>query len=284
MQIVLNGTKVTQDKKNIGFKNDNLVETIYVTVDTPSSYSYKLDIQYPKESCSKEQLYNIIDLPRNGNLCILPLTMDMLPFNGKYICQIRGISGEEVYHTDTFECWVKYSIDPSEAYEPMPSEFYQVEDRINEYNNHPPYPDSDSGYWMIWNVNTHEYEQSTVPIGAQLPSIDDTTQGKYLSNDGQNALWRNVPVVPDVSESTKGKVLGNDGTQVKWVDGADKSYIFTQSTAESIWNIHHNLDKYPSVVVVDTGGNVVTGDIEYSTKNTVTIIFTAAFSGSAYLN
>ena len=46
----------------------------------------------------------------------------------------------------------------------------------------------------------------------------------------------------------------------------------------------HNLDKYPSVTVVDSGGTVVVGSIDYNDKNNCTCTFSAPFSGQAYLN
>jgi len=48
--------------------------------------------------------------------------------------------------------------------------------------------------------------------------------------------------------------------------------------------ITHNLSKFPSVTVVDSGNNIVIGDITYNDLNTLTINFTASFSGKAYLN
>ena len=65
---------------------------------------------------------------------------------------------------------------------------------------------------------------------------------------------------------------------------ADKEFIFTQSSAGSNWSINHNLNKFPSVTVVDSANNIVIGDITYNDKNTLTINFTSSFSGKAYLN
>lgn len=64
----------------------------------------------------------------------------------------------------------------------------------------------------------------------------------------------------------------------------DKSYIYVQNVVSSVWNIQHNLDKYPSVTVVDTAGTVVVGDIKYKNSSTLSIRFGAPFSGKAYLN
>ena len=65
---------------------------------------------------------------------------------------------------------------------------------------------------------------------------------------------------------------------------ADKHFTFTQSSAATTWNITHNLGKFPSVSVVDSGNTIVYGDIVYTSENALTITFSAAFGGKAYLN
>ena len=68
-------------------------------------------------------------------------------------------------------------------------------------------------------------------------------------------------------------------------DGEDDAhYIHDQIMSSSNWSITHNLNKYPSVVVVDSAGSMVVGDITFITPNQITISFTGAFSGKAYLN
>lgn len=66
--------------------------------------------------------------------------------------------------------------------------------------------------------------------------------------------------------------------------GGDKHYSHNQSSAQSTWNITHNLGKFPSISVVDSSKNVVIGDVKYIDANSVSITFTAAFSGRAYMN
>lgn len=65
---------------------------------------------------------------------------------------------------------------------------------------------------------------------------------------------------------------------------ADKHFTFTQSSAATTWNITHNLGKFPSVSIVDSGNTIVYGDIDYTSENALTITFSAAFGGKAYLN
>lgn len=64
----------------------------------------------------------------------------------------------------------------------------------------------------------------------------------------------------------------------------DKNFVHTQTVADSVWVINHDLAKYPSVMVVDSAGTVVIGQIDYNSINQITLTFFGAFSGKAYLN
>ncbi|WP_101773532.1 hypothetical protein [Peptostreptococcus faecalis] len=64
----------------------------------------------------------------------------------------------------------------------------------------------------------------------------------------------------------------------------DKGFIFVQKKTTPIWEVTHNLGKYPSVVITDNGGNTVYGDISYISENKLIISFSIGFSGKAYLN
>jgi hypothetical protein len=64
----------------------------------------------------------------------------------------------------------------------------------------------------------------------------------------------------------------------------DKNYIHNQVVASGTWQIQHNLDKFPSVSIVDSGDNLVVGEIKYIDLNNVLITFTSIFSGKAYFN
>ena len=113
MNITLTGKKITQDERILAFKKDNLTAQMTFTVDTDDSWIYKLDVRLPEKCCTGEELFNIIDLPIDANrTCTIDVTAAMVPLTGKYTMQLRGISGEQVYHSDTFEVWVKYSIEP----------------------------------------------------------------------------------------------------------------------------------------------------------------------------
>lgn len=77
---------------------------------------------------------------------------------------------------------------------------------------------------------------------------------------------------------------GPAGPQGPTGSGGDLSYVHTQTVASTLWVVAHNLGKFPAVTVVDSGGNVVVGDVSYIDMNTVAIGFTAIFGGKAYCN
>ena len=62
------------------------------------------------------------------------------------------------------------------------------------------------------------------------------------------------------------------------------TYIHEQATASNIWQIEHNLNKKPSIMVVDTADTVIEGVEKYIDENNVEIYFNAAVKGKAYLN
>jgi hypothetical protein len=62
------------------------------------------------------------------------------------------------------------------------------------------------------------------------------------------------------------------------------AYHHTQGTSSAVWTITHNLGWYPNVTVQDSGGSIVEGEIAYTSTMSLTITFTGAFSGRAYLS
>ena len=65
---------------------------------------------------------------------------------------------------------------------------------------------------------------------------------------------------------------------------SDVHYVHNQPLPSTIWSIAHNLEKYPSIKVVDTSGTVVMGNEQYIDTNNIVLTFSAAFAGKAYLN
>lgn len=62
------------------------------------------------------------------------------------------------------------------------------------------------------------------------------------------------------------------------------NFVFTQSIPSTTWLVSHDLNKFCSVTVVSDSNNVMIGNVTYNSLNQLTITFSAAFSGKAYLN
>ena len=64
----------------------------------------------------------------------------------------------------------------------------------------------------------------------------------------------------------------------------DKQFVFEQAVSSNLWVIQHNLNKKPSITVVDEYDRVIECQKEYLDENTIVLTFNAAFKGCAYLN
>ena len=107
-----------------------------------------------------------------------------------------------------------------------------------------------------------------VPVVGSDKTIEKTEKvpgQMYFSKDGQ--------ILFDTPDGERIQIVKTDANQ-----------IHEQKASSSSWNINHNLNKYPSVIVIDSAGTEVKGDINYIDKNNITINFSADFTGKAYLN
>jgi len=63
------------------------------------------------------------------------------------------------------------------------------------------------------------------------------------------------------------------------------TYTFSQPVGATQWTINHNLGFKPNVSVVDsTGDQIFPGDIQYTSGSAVTLSFSSAVGGEAYLS
>lgn len=67
-------------------------------------------------------------------------------------------------------------------------------------------------------------------------------------------------------------------------DPSAASYIHVQDTPSDTWTINHNLGRRPSVTIVDSADSVVFGNVKYESDDLITVTFSAATAGKAYLN
>jgi hypothetical protein len=98
----------------------------------------------------------------------------------------------------------------------------------------------------------------------------------------------NRPVVNQVEASIvvvkRDGVPGIPGPQGPEGNGVQTTFQFSQPSANQIWNISHNLNRYPSVTVVDNAGRSVLSETTYLDPNLLRLEFDIPMSGIAYLN
>ena len=99
----------------------------------------------------------------------------------------------------------------------------------------------------------------------------------------------NVPNNVVVNEDTPNTVIINQDAQNQVVvrlggaAGNTRRHVHVQSVPSTVWVIIHSLGGKPSVMVTDTADTVVIGEVKYDSNTQITVEFTTAFSGYAYL-
>ena len=91
--------------------------------------------------------------------------------------------------------------------------------------------------------------------------------------------------VVDVSDATTGPQGPAGPTGATGATGASGGFFtFTQASPASTWTITHNLGYRPNISVVDSAGSQVEGETVWTSTSSLTITFSGAFSGVAYLS
>lgn len=76
-------------------------------------------------------------------------------------------------------------------------------------------------------------------------------------------------------------------TNADWVEiavGGDLTYYFIENTPTTVWNVTHNLGKFPSVTILDSNDIEVEALVSHIDNNSLIINFNAAFAGKAAIN
>lgn len=149
----------------------------------------------------------------------------------------------------------------------------------------------------IQDIIIYKALKSNLPVDNLLKDIFNDKfriHGISSSEDYYDFTVTRIEEWPDVNNSYKvslapisgnaSSTFSNDEYYAISTNSGDKTYVHDQGVASATWSITHNLNKKPSVTVVDSAENVVIGEIEYNNDTSITITFSGAFSGKAYLN
>ena len=123
------------------------------------------------------------------------------------------------------------------------------------------------------------------PDSPTLLVVRDGAEDLSLDSPAPTLLVVDTPPVPMVTVADPIPVPGPQGLPGPRgpAGGESGSYTHNQLAASAVWTITHPLGYVPAVQVIDTSGRVVIGDVTVQNLFTVTITFSAALSGTAYL-
>jgi hypothetical protein len=79
-------------------------------------------------------------------------------------------------------------------------------------------------------------------------------------------------------------IPGPQGPQGPPGVGEDIDYVHIQAVPASTWTIDHPLGFYPNVTVVDSLNRKCFGEVTYPSTTQVVVVFSAMFSGRAFLS
>lgn len=120
-----------------------------------------------------------------------------------------------------------------------------------------------------------------ITIVQQKPRVIEIIQTGKRGRTGENGMG--VPTGGTVGQLLVKKSNTDFDTVWSTESAVDKNYIL-DFTVQGSLDIDHNLNKYPTVSIIDTAGDLVEGSVRYLNENSITVSFSSPFSGRVICN
>ena len=255
----------------------------------------------------------------SDGVCIVP--HEVLVSRGKVMVNLVGsvlVSDELKDRLTTFPCEAlkvsaKGNISGSETAEITPSQFEQfvsiVHDEVAEVTGMsaeattlPSGSDATASYSdgvLTFGIPRGDKGEtgSQGPVGPKGDTGERGPQGERGETGPQGPQGQTGPQGPQGAQGPKGdkgdtgdsyNIIGSSLIDADRV-GLDititsKTYVHEQAIASDTWTIEHNLNKFPSVTIVDSAGAQFEGNVNYIDENNCIVYMNGATKGKAYLN
>lgn len=121
------------------------------------------------------------------------------------------------------------------------------------------------------------------PINANIIKNDNTIKSTLTTYTSATTTNKGIIRIATDEETING--IDNSIAITPYTLRKATTYVHEQGIASDIWVINHNLNKHPSIGIVDSSGSMqIPDDVIVNNENTITVLFIAAFAGKAYLN
>lgn len=128
--------------------------------------------------------------------------------------------------------------------------------------------------------------KDAIPINANIKQNEVIIKSQLTTLPSATTEQKGIIRIATLEEAIEGtnNSLAITPYTLKEVTTSDKTYIHEQGIASDTWIINHNLDKYPSVTLVNSADIQFIAEVEYNDRNTCTVYINGATKGKAYLN
>jgi Major tropism determinant N-terminal domain len=137
-------------------------------------------------------------------------------------------------------------------------------------------------------IYTYQLRRDTALRWEEVNPVLALAEPGYETNTGFMKIGDGVTPWNQLPYFVKGEAYdedGGDGEDSETLPpGASLVYVHVQNVPAELWEVTHDLGKYPSVVVIDSAGNMFETDVDYITVNHLAIRFPGPTSGTATMN
>tara|TARA_B100000614_G_scaffold262903_1_gene299873 strand:- start:42383 stop:43336 length:954 start_codon:yes stop_codon:yes gene_type:complete len=133
-------------------------------------------------------------------------------------------------------------------------------------------------------ANPHNVVPSQVGGIALWQPFTEYSSGSFVYYDLSSSLGDSNfsnGIYVATSSHTSSAAFSSD--QANW-KALNSSFQYDQGVGASTWTIDHNLNRYPTITVLSSSGFQIEPEVEYVNLNRVTLRFSPAASGTAYMN
>lgn len=129
-----------------------------------------------------------------------------------------------------------------------------------------------------------------IVIGVSVSSGTQETQPPIIIGPGQGGAIgpQGIQGIQGIQGAAAAAVSSSDdipeGSNNLYFRTNRVAYVHTQGVPSLTWTIPHNLGFFPNLTVQDSSGTIYEGEITYTNSDSLTVSFSSAFSGKAYLS